>query len=96
MFGVLLRPEGPTDGFVGTWTTTIGAGEDVTMLKIDLATDLTSHVLYDHATGPDEIYDGTWRAVNDDLYTTSTQENFTVHIRATRVAGVLGTAYERL
>ena len=97
VFGVLLRPEGSADDFVGTWTATIGTPEDVSTLTIDLAADLTSQVEYDDAARAGQVYDGTWRAVNDDLEVEyMPQENFTVHIRATRVAGVLGTAYERI
>ena len=96
VLGALL-PDGSGDSAADTWTGTSRIGTETTTLTAELRADNTAHLNYDNTVRADDVFDGTWRQVNSDVEITLMPEaNVTLHIRATLVDGVLGTAYEKI
>jgi len=96
VLGALL-PDGSGDSAADTWTGTSRAGTETTTLTAELRADNPAHLNYDNAVRADDVFDGTWRQVNSDVEITLMPEsNVTIHVRASLVDGVLGTAYEKI
>jgi hypothetical protein len=92
-----LVPEGGADGIVGTWVGSSRSDEERIDVTLELSADASARIAYDFQVQQDEVFEGSWRAVGNDVeIVVMPQENFTFRFHVTLVEGVLGTAYERI
>lgn len=92
-------PVGDADGMVGTWTARVTSQGEPRDITLTIRADMTTTYAADgvSATAEDYSYDGTWRAIGDDLeLLLMPQPNFTLHMRASLVDGVIGSPHEKL